>query len=229
MVISSLTAFLLTFAIFILSLIIFNYSRIVDERLSKWLIACEQEDRNPTETDNKRLKHDNIKAFVCMWGGFAGVVISLLSMLTVIIIIALAEAHGLPKDELNSTSFTSVLAGIANSPIESSVEPENIKSGDIIIYYRFGCKDCEAVYKDLKNSLADVSDVYWISTRSKTGETLLKTYPVTEVPSGVYVRKTGNTSFNKFLLYIIDDDNISLNNDSDYGLPRLLYLKDNDL
>ncbi len=230
MIMSPLTVFLFAFAALAASLVILRYASIADEKLIIWLLCGTQENKDPTEADKKYFKCENIKVQIYTWGGLVGFALSSLSLIAVSIIIGVAKIHGLPNDEIKTTSnIISMITGIVHTPVESSVKPEDIKSGDIIIYYRFGCKDCEAVYKDLKNSLADVSDVYWISTRSETGKALLKTYPVTEVPSGVYVRKTGNTSFNKFLLYIADGDNIRLNDNPDYGLPRLLYLKNNDL
>lgn len=78
------------------------------------------------------------------------------------------------------------------TPKESDLPPNlNHMEGCLILYYRYGCADCDAVYQDLLDATADLPNVYWVSTRSDTGEILRTSYPVTEVPSGVYVSKTG--------------------------------------
>lgn len=228
MVITSRCMFLILLATFFLSLAIFNQSRMIDKKIHAWLFSPERE--NPTEADRKYLKHKEMQSYIVMWTGFIGTSLSGIFMISIMVIMLIARMHGISNDELKSTSFTSVITSIKYSPFESLIKPEDIKRGDIIVYYEFGCKNCEAVYEDLRDKLKDVSDVYWISIQSETGKTLLETYPVTEIPSGVYVQKTGNTPFNKFLLYTVNGDNsVSLNNDLDYGLPKLLYMKSNDL
>lgn len=165
----------------------------------------------------------------------AGMIISIIMIVCGIgigITAAIADSHGMPSEDYTGISIAKAIHSIANSPVESKMDTDDVPGGTIILYYKFGCKDCEAVYKDLKAQTKDIADVYWISTESKTGETLLDKYPVTEVPSGVYVRNhtlSGSVTFSKFVLYTTDQDgNTVLNNDTYYGLPRLLSMKENE-
>lgn len=77
-------------------------------------------------------------------------------------------------------------------PKESEIDPETIKTGDIILYLRYDCEDCHHAWPDLKKQLdimQETSNVRIIYTRSKTGKTLRETYPVAEVPSGVLIQE----------------------------------------
>lgn len=101
-----------------------------------------------------------------------------------------ASRHGLTDYNI---SWSKILKGIENSPTEDKL-PKDI-TNKVILYYRFGCEDCEAIYKNLNESTKSNPNVYWVSTRSPQGKTLRDTYPVTEVPTGVYItnRQTGIT------------------------------------
>lgn len=144
----------------------------------------------------------------------------------------IAKSHGMQSSDFTKMSITSVWHGIANSPSADTLATDKVKSGDIIIYYKFGCDDCEAVYKDLKVRLNGIDDVYWICTQTDNGKELLESYAVTEVPSGVYIRHdtlSGNVPFSKFTLYTTDEnDKTVLNTDNYYGLGRLLNMKENN-
>ena len=76
------------------------------------------------------------------------------------------------------------------TPEESRLPSDDITElGDVtVIYYRYGCPDCEAVYPDLCEALRErQEDVYWISTRSAQGRALLQEYVVGDVPSILYI------------------------------------------
>lgn len=96
--------------------------------------------------------------------------------------IQIAKNHGIYQDNM---TWNKVITGIENSPEEDKL-PENL-SNILILYYKFGCEDCEAIYQKEQTTFKNLEQVYWISTRSEQGETLRKTYPVTEVPAGVYI------------------------------------------
>ena len=73
---------------------------------------------------------------------------------------------------------------IQKSPIadkSSSLDQQ----GNILIYYRFGCGDCEAVYDSLKEATAGKADIYWVASRQSAGQELLQKYAVPEVPAEV--------------------------------------------
>lgn len=88
------------------------------------------------------------------------------------------------------------------TPVESAV-PDDV-SGSLLIYFRFGCSDCEAVYNNLYSELKNIPNVYYVSTRSEQGLELLAKYPVEETPSAVYVYPDG-TAFAKSVLHKTDN------------------------
>lgn len=101
-----------------------------------------------------------------------------------------AQKHGYYKGlEGNAAQ---IWKHIHKSPIEDQV-PEDLH-GKLIVYYRFGCPDCSAVYPELTERLKELTDVYWISTRSAQGKELIAKYPVDEVPSVLYVKYDGTYS-----------------------------------
>lgn len=110
-----------------------------------------------------------------------------MSALTVVSIFdtySTAKKHGYYKGL--DTNAATIWKHIHKSPEEDTL-PSDIH-GKIIIYYRFGCPDCSAVYPELSKKLNEYVDVYWISSRSPQGKELLKSYPVEEVPSILYVK-----------------------------------------
>ena len=131
-----------------------------------------------------------------------------------------AYRHGMYEMNI---SFSKMLQHTKMSPPEDKL-PEDL-SKSIIIYYKFGCSDCENVYKNLKNSVQDKTNIYWISTRSKQGRKLLEQYPVKVVPSGVYIYSDSTATspqYVKKVLYTHDQDETILHTDN---LNRLLELQ----
>lgn len=93
-----------------------------------------------------------------------------------------AQEHGMYQKHM---TWSKIITSIEHSPKEDKL-PENLKN-TIILYYKFGCEDCESIYEDQTQAFHELKNVYWISTRSEQGKTLRKTYPVNKVPSGVYI------------------------------------------
>ena len=110
---------------------------------------------------------------------------------------------------------------IHRSP-EEDVLPDDLH-GKIIIYFRFGCPDCSAVYPELSKKLMEIKDVYWISSRSPQGKQLLQSYPVDEVPSALYVKADG--TYSTIILYEKIDKESYLDNK---GLEDFLTMVDYD-
>jgi len=86
--------------------------------------------------------------------------------------------------------------GIKTTHIESKL-PENL-SGTIIIYYRFDCPGCRAIYKEESIAAEGVKNIYFISAKGEQGIALMKDYPVETLPSGIYIR---NYTYNGALSY----------------------------
>ncbi len=76
-------------------------------------------------------------------------------------------------------------------PDESNIRAEDLKAGDVVIYLRYDCKDCHRTWPDLKQALSQnkaSDEVYIVYTRTKLGKQVLKQYPITDVPSGIYIK-----------------------------------------
>ena len=99
-----------------------------------------------------------------------------------------ANQHGC--EDLKMYTLQELTDAINTSPKEDTL-PENL-SGSIILFYRFDCADCEAVYHQLSDLIKDHSRAYWVSTRSKQGKKLRETYPIKEVPSGLFIMDNGH-------------------------------------
>lgn len=120
-------------------------------------------------------------------------------LLTIICITTLiAILHGADMETLNKFNFLRTVKAIQNSP--RMCNNKNLdKNGNIIIYYRFGCKDCEAIYKDLNSFKKNNNNIYWVATKSNNGKVLLQKYPVSEVPSGIIIQN--NNDYTQYALY----------------------------
>lgn len=92
--------------------------------------------------------------------------------------------------------------------------------GDVVIYYRFGCKDCEQIYDELKKDVEDSGiNVVWIATRTSNGKALLEYYPVKEVPTLILIKKSGE--YEEYKPYTLNDKG-----EADYDETLIPYLKE---
>lgn len=98
-----------------------------------------------------------------------------------------ANKHGFTEPK--TTTLNTICNSIKYSPTEDILPSD--KTDIIVIYYRFGCSDCELLYNKIKNRTDNVNHIYWIATRSKQGIELRKSYPITEVPSSIYIDTSG--------------------------------------
>lgn len=86
-------------------------------------------------------------------------------------------------------SVPQLITSITNTPEEDTI-PEDLHN-TCIIYYRFTCDDCEAIYDELRTTFLGYPNIYWVSTRSEQGQALTEQYPVSQVPSAVYIDNNG--------------------------------------
>lgn len=111
------------------------------------------------------------------------VVCSAISICNNVTTIKKARTHGMFQS-LNEIKWEQALKALQNTPVEDNIEGKDLKNS-IILYYKFGCPDCDAVFALEKNYFKN-NKVYWVSTRSKQGKKLLEKYPVQEVPWCLY-------------------------------------------
>ena len=135
-----------------------------------------------------------------------------------------AYEHGMTEMNI---SLVEMLDCIKNSPVEDSL-PENYDElkGAIIIYYKFDCPDCKAIYNELSQKVKDNPNVYWVSSRTEQGKKILEKYPVEKVPTGIYIRKEdfgGEINFTAKVLYKADENEKTVLDKE--AIERLLYLQ----
>ena len=151
-----------------------------------------------------------------------GIIITGVILLTIMISCLVGMQHGLYTTNL---TLYQLYHSIDNTPIEDKL-PDNL-SGAIILFYRFGCTDCEAIYNDLAEYVTDADNVYWVSTRSKQGQELRAKYPIESVPTGIYISKDTDDETPVFTKKTLDtktsDGLVILNTDA---IDRLLYLQE---
>ncbi|MDE6913792.1 MAG: hypothetical protein K2P35_08875, partial [Lachnospiraceae bacterium] len=118
------------------------------------------------------------------------VVISTSIFISYMVIAVIAYAHGADLESLQRFGILRTIQAIQKSPVmDRNVNYD--QQGNILVYYRFGCEDCEAVYDSLKAKIAGKEDIYWVASRQSEGQKLLQTYAVSEVPSGVIIQEDG--------------------------------------
>lgn len=104
----------------------------------------------------------------------------------------IATGHGVRIQDLDwKTTMRQIIEYNNNTPTADFMIPNDAK-GALIIYYRYECDDCHAVYKDLEKELLGEDNVYWVASRSHLGKTMRKIAPTSTVPSGAYIAENGS-------------------------------------
>ncbi len=84
-------------------------------------------------------------------------------------------------------TWTQALKAIPYMPDRDDLDMPDLISGSIVIFYRYGCTDCMAVFSDMEDAVSSSGiTVYHIPTRSEKGELLRQTVQIPAVPTGVY-------------------------------------------
>lgn len=140
----------------------------------------------------------------------------------------MACVHGADLESLQRFGILRTVRAIQNSPIadrNGSLDQQ----GNILIYYRFGCGDCEAVYDSLKTATAGKEDIYWVASRQSVGRELLQKYAVPEVPAGVVILDDGMYVSHVLGNSVYDQLNGTEDIQMDaYALDRLLELQERE-
>ena len=147
------------------------------------IYACHS--KNPGQTNLQAMKR--IKSIQS-----AAIILAIIVTITATAAVNLVLAgiqHGVYDP---NTSLFTILTKLPNTPKESNIDKTANLSNAYLIFFKFGCSDCEAVYQDLKLAIDGQSDIYWVSTHSVQGKLLLNKYPVSETPSMVYIYPNNN-------------------------------------
>lgn len=108
----------------------------------------------------------------------------------------------------------------------ASKTPDNL-SGAIVILYKFGCPDCEAIYPAITEKLQGKDNVYFVPSGSELGKKLVNNGNIQEVPTGVYIRKqplANGATQNNIVLYTADKNGKSVLNEN--ALDHLILLQE---
>lgn len=147
------------------------------------------------------------------------VVCTLLLVLTFVLTTLLYAclAKGMQRE---SATIGEMASGFLNSPYEDDLSQD--LSGKLIILYRFDCGNCHDVYPDLKEAIKD-REAYWVCSRSEQGRALLEKYPVSSVPTGMYICHDGVYYSHGLAVHDPDADAMRLNTEN---LNELLHYQD---
>lgn len=90
-------------------------------------------------------------------------------------------------------------------------EPKSIEKGQLIVIVKYGCKDCNAVKKDMLKYIKDqnIKDIYFVSNESKIGKELITKANISQLPTLVYVRNNSiakDIDLNHTILYTINNE-----------------------
>lgn len=132
-----------------------------------------------------------------------------------------AVNHGAYGNFEKQNTLTEIYNNIKFGFIDQSEElPDDLK-GSVIIFYKWGCIDCDNIHDELLAKLDeyDLYKTYFVSSRSAKGKELLEQYPMNSVPSGIYIRYDNES--NGYQGYVLNDGT-ELN---EYNLDTLLSVQ----
>ena len=151
---------------------------------------------------------------------------STLLFIPYMVIAVMAYTHGADLESLQRFGVLRTIQAIQNSPVtDRSADLD--QPGNILIYYRFGCRDCEAIYDSLKAEVAGKEDIYWLASRQSEGQELLQKYAVSEVPAGVVIQNDDMYISYMLCSFVYDDtgEKDGIQQLDLYALNRLLELQ----
>lgn len=102
-------------------------------------------------------------------------------------VIYCSNAKAMDGDWWHNHNFAETVQTAMRTPDTAA----STEAGDIIIVYKFGCEDCDAIYDSAKEYIASQSaNVKWIASNSEFGKQFCSDYSITWTPTGVYMLKT---------------------------------------
>ena len=109
--------------------------------------------------------------------------------------------RGMTMDDWKSENVAEIIRINNETPVNQTLPEERngallnpltaiVLNGAIVILYRYGCPDCEAIYDDLRKAIdeLDLKDVYYVASSSEYGQELVEEGDIRYVPTGVYLR-----------------------------------------
>lgn len=104
------------------------------------------------------------------------------------VVYAQGTAHGMTGDDWRGRSIGEVISLNATTPENQSLPDD--ATGSVVILYKYGCPDCEAIYGELASAIdeAGIEDVYYVASSSPDGRELVENGSINYVPTVVYLR-----------------------------------------
>lgn len=98
------------------------------------------------------------------------------------------EKRGMTMDDWKSENVAEIIRINGETPVSQTLPKE--RNGAIVILYRYGCPDCEAIYNDLREFIDEIglTDIYYVASSSEYGQELVEEGDIRYVPTGVYLR-----------------------------------------
>lgn len=98
-----------------------------------------------------------------------------------------AKATGANTERYTHMTVADFKQSVAKSP-HVKMPKTKLPKGSIIVLYRFNCKDCEAHFKQISHDFpASRKNVYYVTSRSKYGTSLIKKNHIAKVPTVIYI------------------------------------------
>lgn len=138
-----------------------------------------------------------------------------------------ASSHGMDAAQAEQISPFRAME-ISKLSFTEEQLPKNYEDlkGKLVIFYRFGCRDCMAIHDELLDCLSDIDqdDIYYVNSRSDQGRKLLEQFPVQTVPSGIYIGH--NVKYVAKQLFIANNNEVKLDPQNLARLLELLYVQE---
>lgn len=98
------------------------------------------------------------------------------------------EKRGMTMDDWKSKNVAEIIRINNETPVNQTLPKE--RNSAIVILYRYGCPDCEAIYDDLQEAIDELGlkNVYYVASSSEYGQELVEEGDIRYVPTGVYLR-----------------------------------------
>lgn len=97
-------------------------------------------------------------------------------------------SRGMTFDNWKQMTVPQIIETNSNTPKTQSLPDK--KNGTIVILYKYGCEDCEAIYSKLEKTLDELEakDVYYIASSTPDGKKMVEDGNIEFVPTAVYLR-----------------------------------------
>ena len=116
--------------------------------------------------------------------------------------VAAAYDHGYYGQD---ASLAQLVNTTDRTPHDQSAELPDELTSCIVVLYKYGCPDCDAIYDDLAQSVKNANvKVYYVSSKSERGSGLCAAYDVNDVPTAIAY--ADDSSVLQKILYYTDDD-----------------------